>query len=130
MSPNLSFTSTASSCPTLLPCPDSLAPPPGRAQAINNFCREIGVTRSEGEVHLHKLDHHIRSELDAGSRRALGVLRPLRVVISNLEDAHYEEVEAKVGGAVVVGVKGLKGGWKARPSPAGAMNRGKGACCK
>lgn len=30
-------------------------------QAINNFCREIGVTRSEGEVHLHKLDHHIRA---------------------------------------------------------------------
>ncbi|KAL4447374.1 hypothetical protein ABPG77_007407 [Micractinium sp. CCAP 211/92] len=64
-------------------------------QAINNFCREIGVTRSEGEVHLHKLDHHIRADLDATSRRALGVLRPLRVVITNLPDSHYEEVEAK-----------------------------------
>lgn len=37
----------------------------GPLQAINNFCREIGVTRSEGEVHLHKLDHHIRADLDA-----------------------------------------------------------------
>jgi glutaminyl-tRNA synthetase len=56
----------------------------------------VGVTRSEGEVHLHKLDHHIRLELDASSRRALGVLRPLRVVITNLPDSHFEEVEAKV----------------------------------
>ncbi|PRW56443.1 glutamine--tRNA ligase [Chlorella sorokiniana] len=63
--------------------------------AVNNFCREIGVTRSEGEVHLHKLDHHIRADLDATSRRALGVLRPLRVVITNLPDSHFEEVEAK-----------------------------------
>ena len=70
-----------------------LSPPP---QAINNFCKEVGVTRSEGEVHLHKLDHHIRSELDATSRRSLAVLRPLRLVIANLPDAHYEEVEAKV----------------------------------
>jgi hypothetical protein len=55
------------------------------------------VTRSEGEVHLHKLDHHIRADLDAGSRRALGVLRPLRLVITNLPEGHFEEVEAKVG---------------------------------
>lgn len=32
------------------------------------------------------------------SRRALGVLRPLRVVITNLPDSHYEEVEAKASG--------------------------------
>ena len=30
------------------------------------------------------------------SKRALGVLRPLRVVITNLPDSHFEEVEAKV----------------------------------
>lgn len=58
------------------------------------------MTRSEGEVHLHKLDHHIRAELDATSRRSLAVLRPLRLVIANLPDAHYQEVEAKVGPGV------------------------------
>ena len=67
-------------------------------QSINNFCLELGVTRSEGEVHLHKLDHHIRADLDVGSRRTLGVLRPLRLVITNLPEEHFEEVEAKVGG--------------------------------
>lgn len=67
-------------------------------QAINSFCREVGVTRSEGEVHLHKLEHHIRADLDATSPRQLAVLRPLRVVITNLPQDHREEVEAKVGG--------------------------------
>lgn len=54
------------------------------------------MTRSEGEVHLHKLEHHIRADLDAGSPRQLAVLRPLRVVITNLPEAHFEEVQGKV----------------------------------
>ncbi len=65
------------------------------ANAINAFCRDIGITRSEGEVHPHRLEHFIRTDLDANSPRALGVLRPLRVVITNLPDSHFEEVEAK-----------------------------------
>ncbi|KAL4532442.1 hypothetical protein Ndes2437B_g02847 [Nannochloris sp. 'desiccata'] len=52
------------------------------ASAINAFCRDIGITRSEGEVHPHRLEHFVRADLDANSPRALGVLRPLRVVIS------------------------------------------------
>lgn len=64
--------------------------------AINSFCREIGVTRSEGEVHQHKLDHHIRQDLDATSPRQLAVLRPLRVVITNLPEGHLEQVEGKL----------------------------------
>ena len=66
------------------------------AAAINAFCRDIGVTRSEGEVHPHRLEHFVRADLDANSPRALGVLRPLRVVITNLPDSHFEEVEAKL----------------------------------
>ena len=65
------------------------------ADAVNAFCRDIGITRAEGEVHPHRLEHHVRADLDANSPRALAVLLPLRVVITNLPDAHYEEVEAK-----------------------------------
>ena len=65
-------------------------------RAIQAFCRENGVTRAEGEVPMHRLEHHIRSDLDATSQRALGVLRPLRVIITDLPDDHYEEVHAKV----------------------------------
>ncbi len=58
-------------------------------QAINNFCKEMGVTRSDNVIHLHKLEHHVRavrstaviaqstvmawrSSADDTSRRSLG----------------------------------------------------------
>lgn len=64
--------------------------------AINMFCQELGITRSDAEVHPHLLEYSIRADLDATSPRALGVLRPLKVVIENLPDDHFEEVEARV----------------------------------
>ena len=65
-------------------------------ESINMFCRELGITRSESEVHPHKLEYHIRTDLDATSERVLAVLRPLKVVIDNLPDGHIEQVDAKV----------------------------------
>lgn len=64
--------------------------------SINMFCRELGITRSEGEVHPHRLEHHVRADLDATSPRALGVLRPLKVVIDNLSEDHMEHVQARI----------------------------------
>ncbi len=66
-------------------------------QAILDFCREVGITRADGEAHLHKLEHHIRADLDAHSRRALAVLRPLRLVLTNLAPDHFQAFAAKVG---------------------------------
>ena len=47
--------------------------------AINSFCKEIGITRNENMIHMHKLEHHIRTDLDATSPRILAVLQPLKV---------------------------------------------------
>lgn len=47
--------------------------------AINAFCREIGITRNANVIPYHKLEHHVRANLDATSARVLMVLRPLRV---------------------------------------------------
>ena len=47
--------------------------------AINNFCREIGITRNENVIPMHKLEHHMRTDLDVTSPRTLAVLRPLKV---------------------------------------------------
>ncbi|GIL78897.1 hypothetical protein Vretimale_110 [Volvox reticuliferus] len=63
--------------------------------AINAFCRDIGITRNENIIHMHRLEHFIRAELDATSPRALAVLRPLKLVITNMPEDHFEEVEAK-----------------------------------
>ena len=45
---------------------------------------------------LHKLDHHVRAELDTNARRSLAVLRPLRLVLTNLSADHCVNVHAKV----------------------------------
>ncbi|GMH32257.1 hypothetical protein BSKO_00091 [Bryopsis sp. KO-2023] len=64
--------------------------------SMNNFCKEMGITRSDNDIPVHRLEHHIRQDLDATSPRTMAVLRPLKVVISNLPDDHMEEVSAKV----------------------------------
>ena len=68
----------------------------GVLQGINNFCREIGITRTGGELPLHILDFHVRADLHLTSPRTLAVLRPLKLVIINLPEDHYEMVDAKV----------------------------------
>ncbi len=53
--------------------------------AVNAFCRDIGITRNENLVLLHRLEHFVRTELDATSPRALAVLRPLKVGLTGEE---------------------------------------------
>lgn len=65
-------------------------------QAINNFCRELGITRSDAAIHLHKLDFHVRSDLEASAPRVLAVLQPLLLVFTNLPDDYHEIVNAEV----------------------------------
>jgi glutaminyl-tRNA synthetase len=48
-------------------------------ESINAFCREIGITRNANVIPYHKLEHHVRTHLDATSDRVLMVLRPLKV---------------------------------------------------
>ena len=68
----------------------------GCLQAIKNLCREVGITRADTEIPLHKLDHHIRADLDSTSERVLAVLRPLKLVLTNLPEEYSQTVEAKV----------------------------------
>ena len=57
----------------------------------------MGITRSDSMVHLHKLDFHVRADLDAVSPRCLAVLHPLRLTLTNLAPDFHEHVPAKVG---------------------------------
>lgn len=47
--------------------------------AINAFCREMGITRADSDVPVHRLEHHIRQDLDLTSPRTMAVLNPLKV---------------------------------------------------
>lgn len=65
-------------------------------QGINSFCRELGITRSDSVVHLHKLDFHVRAHLDTASPRCLAVLHPLRLILSNLPEDFLQHLPGRV----------------------------------
>ena len=56
------------------------------AASIRDFCRRIGVTKSDNNVELALLQSCIRDELDASAPRVMGVLNPVKVVIQNFPE--------------------------------------------
>ncbi len=63
-------------------------------EAIRAFCDRIGVSKRNSFVDVMLLEHAVREDLNARCRRALGVLRPLRVVIENYPEGKHESFEA------------------------------------
>ncbi len=51
--------------------------------AIRDFCDAIGVAKRDNTIEAARLEHAVRSDLNATAPRALAVLRPLRVVVEN-----------------------------------------------
>jgi len=62
-------------------------------QAIQNFCNRIGVAKRSGVVDLSLLEYYVREELNKTSLRYMGVLNPLKVVITNYPEGEEEEFE-------------------------------------
>lgn len=60
--------------------------------SIRNFCDMVGVSRSDGVVDIAMLEHALRSDLNANAPRSMAVINPLKVVITNMADDHYEEI--------------------------------------
>jgi glutaminyl-tRNA synthetase len=63
-------------------------------EAIRNFCRNIGVSKTNGIVELELLEHYLREDLNKRAPRVMAVLRPLRVVIDNYPEDLVEEMDA------------------------------------
>ncbi|MGB0468772.1 MAG: glutamine--tRNA ligase/YqeY domain fusion protein, partial [Pontibacterium sp.] len=61
--------------------------------SIRNFCDMIGVTRSNGTVDMGMLESAIRDDLDASASRAMCVTQPLKVTITNYDEAAEEWFE-------------------------------------
>lgn len=53
--------------------------------SIRRFCEIIGMSRSDSVVDMSMLEHCIREDLDDNAARAMCVLRPLKVTLSNFE---------------------------------------------
>ena len=63
-------------------------------EAIRNFCRAIGVSKTNGILDLAMLEHFVREDLNRRAPRVMAVLRPLKVVIDNYPEGQVEEVDA------------------------------------
>mmetsp|Transcript_58856 Transcript_58856/g.139034 ORF Transcript_58856/g.139034 Transcript_58856/m.139034 type:complete len:703 (+) Transcript_58856:71-2179(+) len=54
--------------------------------AINAFCEQIGVTRAGSiTTAMHVLENCIRNELDVTANRAFAVLKPLKVMVTDMD---------------------------------------------
>ncbi|HEV2690314.1 MAG TPA: glutamine--tRNA ligase/YqeY domain fusion protein, partial [Bryobacteraceae bacterium] len=63
-------------------------------EAIRNFCRRIGVSKTNGTTELGLLEYFLREDLNKRAARVMAVLRPLRVVIDNYPERQTEQMEA------------------------------------
>ena len=63
------------------------------AEAIRNFCREIGVAKGNSTVDGQMLEHFIREDLSPKTLRTMAILKPLKVIITNYPGAQVEMLE-------------------------------------
>ena len=64
------------------------------ASAIRNFCDRIGVSKMDSIIDLAVLENAVREELNKTAPRAMAVLRPLKLVITNYPEGKTEELDA------------------------------------
>src|SRR5712675_1189021 len=63
-------------------------------EAMRAFCERIGVAKFNSTIDMAWLEDAIRTDLNDRAPRAMAVLRPLKVVITNYPEGQVEELEA------------------------------------
>jgi glutaminyl-tRNA synthetase len=63
-------------------------------QALRDFANRIGVAKNESTVDIALLEHCVRQDLNQRAPRVMGVLEPLKVVITNYPEGQVEEMDA------------------------------------
>jgi glutaminyl-tRNA synthetase len=62
-------------------------------EAIRAFCKGVGVTKFNALTDMGVLENTVRDDLNKTARRAMAVLRPLKLVITNYPENESEEIE-------------------------------------
>jgi len=63
-------------------------------ESIRDFCDRIGVTKNDTVIDVSVLENCVRENLDIRAPRVMGILDPLKVVISNYPEEETEQLEA------------------------------------
>jgi glutaminyl-tRNA synthetase len=66
------------------------------ADAIKSFVRELGVSKTAGTVDTQMLEHFMREDLKLKAPRTMGVIDPLKVVITNYPEGQVEMLDAEI----------------------------------
>jgi len=64
-------------------------------QSIRNFAERIGVSKAASVVEYSFLEHCLREDLNATAQRAMAVLRPIELVITNYPEGQAETFEVE-----------------------------------
>ena len=67
------------------------------AESIRNFCDKIGVARRENMIDFSLLEFCLREDLNKSALRVMGVLDPVKLIITNYPDAQTEELVSENG---------------------------------
>ena len=61
--------------------------------SIRNFCEQIGVSKVNSTVDYSFLEHCLRDDLNMNAQRAMAVLRPIKLIITNYPEDKTEIFE-------------------------------------
>ncbi|MBZ0281714.1 MAG: glutamine--tRNA ligase/YqeY domain fusion protein [Anaerolineae bacterium] len=63
-------------------------------EAIRNFCDMIGVAKNNSIADIGMLEYCVRQDLNKRAQRVMGVIKPLKVVITNYPEGQSEAFDA------------------------------------
>jgi glutaminyl-tRNA synthetase len=63
--------------------------------SIRNFCRAIGIGKSESRIDMGVLENEIRNDLNSRAERRMCVLDPVKVILDNYPEELVEEMVGK-----------------------------------
>ncbi|MEI2750345.1 MAG: glutamine--tRNA ligase/YqeY domain fusion protein [Ferruginibacter sp.] len=73
--------------------------------SIRTFCDKIGVARRENLIDLSLLEFCLREELNVTAKRAMAVLDPVKLIISNFEEGRTEDCVSENGPDAAMGTR-------------------------
>ncbi|MBL8135500.1 MAG: glutamine--tRNA ligase/YqeY domain fusion protein [Acidobacteria bacterium] len=59
-------------------------------ESIRDFCARVGVAKKENVIDIGLLEHCVREDLNKRAPRAMAVLKPLKVVLTNYPEGQVE----------------------------------------
>ena len=63
-------------------------------ESLRAFCKHIGLNKFNSTVEINVLENFLREDLNKRALRVMGVLRPIKVVITNYPEGQTEELDA------------------------------------